>query len=268
MKKDLHIHYPIPQIEVDESSNIPTVVYYGTDQKPVIGQAALSIAQGEKQAHTLIRNFKLDLGHIDPDRSEKKRRAERQKYSLPSGEFKSVVAVTSDFLLGVLRHVNRWLEANAVGKGIRILLAEPLVATEDDDNWLSNYRRNLLAILGQNYVGPDLAKLDLDKAHVDFMPEPFAVFQYYRYGAKLPLLAEKKKIIALVMDFGGGTFDSCVIETTKEGDISVSVRGRRLVEDGRIGAKEVPYGPTSRCQQTKSLARTHWPLAAVPTHHP
>jgi len=43
-------------------------------------------------------------------------------------------------------------------------------------------------------------------ALVDFMPEPFAVFQYYRYGVRHPLVAEKRKHIALVVGFGGGTF--------------------------------------------------------------
>jgi molecular chaperone DnaK (HSP70) len=38
------------------------------------------------------------------------------------------------------------------------------------------------------------------------MPEPFAVFQYYRYGVKHPLVAQRTKHIALVFDFGGGTY--------------------------------------------------------------
>ncbi len=62
---------------------------------------------------------------------------------------------------------------------------------------------------------------------MDFLPEPFAVFQYYRHGRRHPLLTEKTKYNALVIDFGGGTFDVCIIETTKEGDISRSNRNSK-----------------------------------------
>ena len=69
------------------------------------------------------------------------------------------------------------------------------------------------------------------------MPEPFAVFQYYRYGVKHPLVAQKTKHVALVVDFGGGTFDASVIETTAVGDISGGGRNSRP-----LAAKSIPVG--------------------------
>jgi molecular chaperone DnaK (HSP70) len=69
------------------------------------------------------------------------------------------------------------------------------------------------------------------------LPEPFAVYQYYRYGEKHPLVAERRRHHALVIDFGGGTFDVCVITTTKEGDIS---QGGRMARP--LSASSNPIG--------------------------
>jgi len=85
------------------------------------------------------------------------------------------------------------------------------------DEWLSNYRRNVDRILKGR---PGIAA-------VDFLPEPFAVFQYYRHGRRHPLLTDQTKYNAFVMDFGGGTFDVCIVETTKEGDISRTNRNSK-----------------------------------------
>ena len=45
--------------------------------------------------------------------------------------------------------------------------------------------------------------------------------------ARHALVAQKQQNVALVMDFGGGTFDMCVIETTKGGDISQTGRNAK-----------------------------------------
>jgi len=99
-----------------------------------------------------------------------------------------------------------------------ILLAEPLAleGTLVSPEWLANYRSNLRRIL----VGKGFDT-------IDFLPEPFAVFQYYRYGARHPLVAQRLKQNVLVIDFGGGTCDVCIIETTKAGDISQSNRNSK-----------------------------------------
>jgi hypothetical protein len=97
-------------------------------------------------------------------------------------------------------------------------VAEPLAlagASVADDRWLQNYRDSMRRILSGKF------------AEVDFMPEPFAVFQYYRYGVRHALVAQKEQNVALVIDFGGGTFDTCIIETTKRGDISQTGRNAK-----------------------------------------
>jgi len=57
---------------------------------------------------------------------------------------------------------------------------------------------------------------------VEFLPEPLAVFNYYRYGFRHPELSGKEKYCVLVLDIGGGTSDCSVVETTKEGEVSQS----------------------------------------------
>lgn len=111
------------------------------------------------------------------------------------------------------------------------MLAEPLAMQVEGGlvppEWLSNYRRNLERMLGGSE----------GFANIDFLPEPFAVFQYYRYGVRYPAVAQQTKYRALVIDFGGGTFDICIIETIKEGDISQTGRNSRP-----LAASSVPVG--------------------------
>ncbi len=85
-------------------------------------------------------------------------------------------------------------------------------------DWLQNYRSNIKRIL----IGKGF-----NEERIKFLPEPFAVFQYYRHGKKHPLVADRRQHNALVIDFGGGTFDVCIIETTKEGEIDIN-EARRL----------------------------------------
>lgn len=213
MKKDLSIH-AIRVVEVDDSKNIPSVVSYANNAQPLIGSAAIRLARSRRE---LIEDFKIDLGTIDAATGTSSQ--PKRGFRTPGGERKSALGVTSDFFREVLKSVNAWLASHDVDKGTSILLAEPL-AIQAQPDWLSNYRQNIKRILDRKMVGEEFAHIDLKD--IDFLPEPFAVFQYYRYGYRHPLLAERTKQHALVIDFGGGTFDVCIIETTKEGDISKS----------------------------------------------
>ena len=200
-----------PLIELDGSTNIPTQLYYEASGQPLIGHAARAAAI--LQPHALTEDFKVELGNSDPAAPTKPRR----RFKTAQSFTKTSADLTLDFLTALLSHTHDWLSNQGFEATPNVLLAEPLAMQAGlvEASWLSNYRRNLARILAGRFE------------RVDFLPEPFAVFQYYRHGIRHPRVAERASHNALVIDFGGGTFDVCVISTTREGDISQSGRKSR-----------------------------------------
>ncbi len=143
---------------------------------------------------------------------------------------KSALQLTSDFFREAFKFVNEWLDQHGIARPKDLLIAEPLALQENiaSSEWLTKYRANIKRILSGQYYGFE---------SISFLPEPFAVFQYYRYGEKIPTLAQQAKQNALVIDFGGGTFDVCIIQTTKEGDIKIRGKGSKP-----LAASSVPIG--------------------------
>ena len=209
----------VPMISIDGSPNVPTVLYFADDNVE-IGQAALRRAR--EQGGIVNQDFKLDLGNIDP-RSSKA----RTKFKTSRGQSKSASQLTEEFLHLLIQHIRTWAENTNLQLAPSILVAEPL-PSQEEPSWLINYRSNIRRILQGKGFEPE---------KIDFLPEPFAVFQYYRYGERNSLLLERKKHRVLVIDFGGGTFDCCVIETTKEGDVSYSGRIQKP-----LAARSEPVG--------------------------
>jgi molecular chaperone DnaK (HSP70) len=208
-------------IDTEGSVNIPTILYYDTAKKIHIGSSALAAARRREQ---LNEDFKIELGNID----QKARLRVKRNFLTASNEYKSALGLTSDFVHQLLQSTHQWLMNNGLERSASIFLAEPLSMQSESvsADWLSNYRKNLESImLGEGYTT------------VDFLPEPFAVFQYYRYGVRHPIVAGANKICALVIDFGGGTFDVCIIETTSKGDISQTGRNSRP-----LAASSQPFG--------------------------
>ncbi len=83
-----------------------------------------------------------------------------------------------------------------------IIVGEPGIR---EPAWRKNFRRNVREVFSELGLGQP-----------DFFPEPFAVFQYYRHVAKILSVAEQSETI-LIIDIGGGTFNSCIIRTTESG---------------------------------------------------
>ena len=213
MEKDYFIS-ALQMFETEGSANIPTVLYYDRSQRVLIGSAALA----EGSAEDLNEDFKVDLGNIDPDSKKP-----RTPFFTASGVPKSAAELTADFLNTLIKDVRKWMDKAGMTGAPSILLAEPLALEGESvsSEWLANYRNNLRRML----VGKGFKSLD-------FLPEPFAVFQYYRYGARHPLVLQHLKQNVLVVDFGGGTCDVCIVETTKTGDISQSGRNAKPLAAG------------------------------------
>jgi molecular chaperone DnaK (HSP70) len=192
----------INMLRFDRDTSIPTAISYSDGAVPAIGYHALSRAQG---TDSLTEEFKIALGEIKPGSAATSRR----RVITGDGKSRSAYEITNDFFESLHAQVESGLHQQGLKQASQALISEPLKFFDaESDDWLANYRGNLKRILARYFE------------NVDFMPEPFAVYQYYRYGLKHPLVTDTKKIFALVIDFGGGTFDVSIVETTKTGDIS------------------------------------------------
>lgn len=215
--KELFIN-ALQMVRIDEQENIPTTVLF--DQAGVhIGFQAIEKAT---DATDINENFKLNLGE------SARTRLDPPKFDTADGKQRSAHEITKVFIEGVLNGVNPWIAGRGLKPANRVLVAEPLALDRTDadgSEWLANYRAKLRHILEQQF------------AEVDFLPEPFAVFQYYRYGVRHPLLTSNTRHAALVVDFGGGTFDVSVVDTTAKGDVSGSGRNSRP-----LAAASIPVG--------------------------
>jgi hypothetical protein len=152
------IVHALPMVEVDGDTNIPTVVTYAKEGIRVGREA---IVASKKPGGLINEDFKIDLGSYEPTAVKRKR------FRTQAGTEKSAAEITSDFLNELLNRTRHWLSFNGLDVAPSILLAEPL-KDPNQPNWIPNYRANLQRIL----VGKGF-----DKSKIDFLPEPFAVFQ-------------------------------------------------------------------------------------------
>lgn len=195
-------------VEFDGKTSIPTCIHFGKN-KIINGYPALIAANSPDEIND---NFKIQIGNISPGRLDPPR------FFCADGKMRSANEIAKEFILNVISRADDWVSLNGYKSADRILVAEPLSMDKEIpelDNWLPNYRQRLKAILCSRFK------------NIDFLPEPFAVFQYYRYGIKHPLVSSATKHVALVLDFGGGTFDVSVVETTAAGDVSASGRNSK-----------------------------------------
>jgi hypothetical protein len=217
IKRELFIH-ALKMVEIDERTNIPSAVLFQDGGRVGIGYQAIDAAD-----KTLVNeNFKLNLGQVSPGRLNPPR------FETGDGKPRSANEITQAFVERLVRQTQQWASDRGLKPANRILVAEPLALDserEDAKNWLANYRSRLQSILQPFFE------------EVDFLPEPFAVFQYYRYGLKHPLVAGQSRKAALVVDFGGGTFDVSVVDTTLAGEVSGSGKNSRP-----LAASSVPVG--------------------------
>ena len=209
-------------VEIEGGWNIPTALLYEPGGKVLIGSAALS-----EDAKLVNEDFKIDLGRYAPGVQGKRR------FKTAAAFEKSGPELANDFLIEVLTEAKQWLISRGITACQNIVVAEPLsMHTEDlSPEWLANYRATLRRIIEGKTI------FSTSGLKVRFIPEPFAAFQYYRHGIRHPLVAQATQINALVIDFGGGTCDVCIIETTRQGEISGGGRNMRP-----LAGKSLPLG--------------------------
>lgn len=203
---------------IQDSISIPTrISYEGKNFK--IGHNAEKYS---KNGSSVFENFKVELGR------QRKETALRQAKIVSGRHKRSVIGMSKDFLEGLHKELSHYLEREGYPIPQKVLIAEPLSLEEEgkaSGEWLSNYRSAVRTALQSSFE------------KIDFLPEPFAVFQYYRYGMRHPLISGEQRYIALVLDFGGGTFDVSVIETTADGDISHGGKNSKP-----LAANSIPVG--------------------------
>ena len=214
--KELFIN-SVHQVRIHGSPMIPTVVLY-RDGKALIGIEAL---ENHELGSDLREDFKVEIGHGSGAKLS-------QRGGSDGASQRSILGIAKDFTDRAVAEALSAIERKGLAKPSKILVAEPLTLANEvgaDGAWLQNYRENIRRILS--------GKFD----EIDFMPEPFAVFQYYRYGIRHAFVTQRQKHVALVVDFGGGTFDTSIIETTLQGDISQGGRNSRP-----LAAKSIAVG--------------------------
>lgn len=218
MAKTVHIG-ATELVSFDGFEHVPTALYYDGPDQFRIGHAALTAATPQKRANA---NFKLELGRTDREKDVLR----RHTFGTAHGGQKSAVQFANHFITHVMERASEWVSQSRLAPATIVMVAEPLQFYLDQEDvnhdWLTNYRFHIRQILEKRF------------SRVEFLPEPFAVFLFYRYGIRHHLVSKSKRYISLVLDFGGGTFDASIIETSKDGD---------LIKTGAKHAK--PYAASS-----------------------
>ena len=215
------------------SEAIPSLLAYDhAAQAYVIGGRARELARG---GSSVVQDFKRFIGENDPffeGRSTTTKGARAQRVWMtrpdqPEGKNRiSTKQVVGHFLEGLFRQLGELPKQLIIG-----------IPPISDEGWQKNYRAHLAQVL-----------VDLGYEKPIFFPEPFAVFHYYRHVQKL-IPSSQHALNILIVDIGGGTLDSCVIETTAEGNLA------------KGGSTAVPLGVQSLQGAGKELDRKLLELA-------
>ncbi|HEX6803909.1 MAG TPA: Fic family protein [Terriglobales bacterium] len=220
-------------------SAVPTILAYDRDSAGfVIGEEARRIAAGFRP---VVQDFKLMVGESDPmfegrfvsQRGVRPQRLwEVRPEAIEQDQRISTKQALKLFLQELFKDIGDVPEQLIVG-----------VPSTTNEAWLRQYRTHVIQVLAE-----------LGHPDPQFFPEPFAVFQYYRDEGLIP--APGRPLTILVIDFGGGTLDSCVIETTPEGNLA------------RGGSTRVPLGIHSVGGAGKAIDRKLVALAVAKNKDP
>ena len=176
---------------------VPTILSFDDKSNSyIIGNSA---RVGGLKGRTSVFNFKPDIGNTDKVFSQSK----TGKYWITKtgrSEQDLITLTPKEATVEYLRKLLKDIELPA-----QIIVGEPAVT---DEGWKENFRNHMREVFQNLNLGTP-----------QFFYEPFAVFQYYRHIEKILWPVSQAEIV-LVIDIGGGTFSSCVIRTTEEGDLA------------------------------------------------
>ena len=181
---------------------VPTIVAYDAGTSAyIIGDKAKALVMSGRSA---AQDFKRYIGDPDPafegKPSTKTARPETRWFLRPdlaSASSVSTKEVARIFLETLFRTIGRVPKQLVIG-----------IPTIGDDEWQNNYRKHIRQLMGE-----------LEHGEPYFFPEPFAVFQYYRHVENL-IPATDHSLTVLILDYGGGTLNCCLVETTREGNLA------------------------------------------------
>ena len=186
------------------------IAYFKNSEK-YFGYDAIEMALKET-TDDLFGNFKLEIGkHYDNN---------ALKNAKLNGTNVSVGEVFNGFVGSISKKLKMSLEGNNELEA-HILIAEP-IPMHDLKNWSSNYRKWLKRHFEslKHFYSEDPKDFKNIFISIDFMPEPFAIFQYYKSVIKTFVLDKKRTLNVMVVDIGGGTTDTCIIQTNKDGELA------------------------------------------------
>lgn len=209
------------------SEAIPSLL--GFDQASnayAIGQRAWELARAGRP---IVQDLKRYVGENElmfdgRYQASRTARAQRQWLTRPELHPSKGYVSTKQALSAFLKTLH-----NQIGElPKQLIVGIPTIA---DETWQRFYRSHISQVMQ-----------DLGFERPLFFPESFAVFQYYRHFKKLISPSHHSQAI-LVADIGGGTFDTCLIETTAEGNLA------------KGGSTAVPIGIQSYLGAGKLLDR-------------
>lgn len=193
---------------IDESSDvIPSAVYFlpsASSQQVLIGRDAEAGPEshpfhGQPVYSNLKILFKNDLIR------RKTELGGAYSYHTSTGIAQSDPRQVAQKFLEILFNSIKDLEKSSL-KMARIYLGKPAYDPTDEQRFVKGIRQVFESL--RFTAAPILVY------------EPYALFYYCRYGLGHAFVqAHKKSAAILVIDHGGGTINTCVVETTKEGNL-------------------------------------------------
>jgi len=181
---------------------VPTIVAYDVGTSAyIIGEKAKALVMSGR---TAAQDFKRFIGDADAAfdgkpgsktaRQETRWLLRPDLASASSLSTKEVARIFLQTLFGTVGKISK-----------QLVIGIPAIV---DVEWQENYRKHIRQLMAE-----------LEHGEPYFFPEPFAVFQYYRHVENL-IPATDHSLTVLVLDYGGGTLNSCLVETTREGNLA------------------------------------------------